>query len=162
MRSWKDGTFVTRGAGEGPRADASHRAGPSGRNADQSGSNEISTSPWDFFRIWCPSSWPPLPHWSGERSYLIHRVPSPVFIDFQKLGFHGWQASCHSFFSVPGHGQPQLPADRKNCAVPRFSVAGEPITVTPRTACSWRKHAAGYTYTVLLSSGGWKRREICF
>lgn len=32
--------------------------------------------------------------------YLINGAPTPVFIDFPKLGFHCWQSSCHSFFYV--------------------------------------------------------------
>lgn len=146
----KDGTFVGRRGPPGRRI--THRTGTSGRNMEQTVSNS------NFLRMWCASSRLPLPLEFRERSYLINRAPSPVFIYLQKLVFHGWQASCHpschSFFSVPEHGQPQLATDRKNCAIPRFSVAGGPITVTPLTACSWRKHAAGSTYTVRLSSGG--------
>lgn len=63
----------------------------------------------------------------------------------------------------PQTWKPAAPSGSKGL---RYSVilrAGGPITVTPLPACSWRKHAAGSTYTLLPSSGGWgKKREMCF
>lgn len=104
-----DGPFVPRYAGEEPRADASliglvQAAGTW---------TKLCLNQQIYLRLLQDLMSFAMAAWSGERSYLINGVPSLVFIDLQKLGFHGWQASCHSFYPVPRHGQPQLPGGSK-------------------------------------------------
>lgn len=58
----------------------------------------------------------------GE-SYLINGAPSPVLINFPKLGFHRWQTSCHSFvFFFPGHWHPLLRWNNRGCVLCRLAT----------------------------------------
>lgn len=56
----------------------------------------------------------------------------------------------------PQTWKPAAPGGSKGLRYLVTLRAGGPITVTPLPACSWRKHAAGSTYTLLPSSGGWR------
>lgn len=155
----KDGPCVPRGAGEEPRADASLiglvRAS---RDMDQTVSKSAdlleTSSGFDVPRHGCLIRRREILPDKRRSISRFHRSPET------RLPWLTGQLPL--LLSRPQTWTTATPRRIKRIALFGGSpLRGGPITVTPLTAC-WRKHAAGSTYTVLLSSGGWKRKRMCF